>query len=86
MRRNGLTPCYHVIDGGRVLCGVKNPFWQAIVNGSGEAFDDETRMPPVVPWEPWNIGFAGPARPLPDNMICGRCSRILKSKSTGARQ
>ena len=75
MRRNNLTPCYHVYADGAEgsLCGTKNPFWQAIVVADGT----------VVAWEPWRVGFlaadADRAR-LHDDLICGRCARILKSR------
>ncbi len=86
MRRNNLTPCYHVIENRRTLCGVKKAFWQAIILYSGK----------VAAWDPSHVGFGrsrwsclrgiagGVAEALSDDMICGRCARILKSRKANA--
>ena len=70
--RDNMTPCYHVFgDGSKILCGVKNPFWKAIVLSNGD----------VVAWDPTHVGTVAEMRgALPGNMICGRCARIVKSR------
>lgn len=66
-----MNPCYHVMESGRALCGVRRPFWQAVANGSGEIYNDET------------VCSTG-TYPLPSSMVCGRCERILRSRNASA--
>ena len=69
--RNKCTPCYHVIENRRAICGTPTAFWQAIVLYSGK----------IAAWDPSHVGFAGGiAKALPEDMICGRCLRIVKNK------